>query len=151
MNLIEFVQDLSLKGVKLWSDEGKLRIGGFQEVLTTDIIAELKQYKSEILQLLRENPELFQATDKISTISGIQPVSHSEHLSLSYPQEWMYFWYEFPPNNRLFDVSVTLKIEGLLNIKVLEQSFNEIIRRHETLRSSFHSVDGKPVQVISTV
>ncbi|NEO50263.1 MAG: hypothetical protein F6K55_41740 [Moorea sp. SIO4A3] len=56
MNLIEFVQDLSLKGVKLWSDEGKLRIGGFQEVLTTDIIAELKQYKSEILQLLRENP-----------------------------------------------------------------------------------------------
>ncbi|NEO50264.1 MAG: AMP-binding protein, partial [Moorea sp. SIO4A3] len=72
-------------------------------------------------------------------------------MSLSYPQEWMYFWYELPPNNRLFDVSVTLKIEGLLNIKVLEQSFNEIIRRHETLRSSFHSVDGKPVQVISTV
>ncbi|MDY7009042.1 MAG: condensation domain-containing protein [Cyanobacteriota bacterium] len=151
MNLIQFLEDLSLKGVKLWSDEGKLRIGGFQEVLTTDIIAQLKQYKSEILQLLSENPELFQTTDKGLTIPRIQPVSHSEHLLLSYPQEWMYFWNQFPPKNRLFDVSVTLKLEGLLNIKVLEQSFNEIIRRHETLRTSFPSVEGKPIQVISTV
>jgi hypothetical protein len=42
-----------------------------------------------------------------------------------------------------------LRFRGSLNIKVLEQTFNEIIRRHESLRTTFSLVDGEPVQVIA--
>ena len=40
-------------------------------------------------------------------------------------------------------------IEGPLDVAVLERSLNEIVRRHETLRTTFASVDGQPVQVIA--
>ena len=53
MNLVGFLQDISLKGVKLWCDGEKLRTGGSQGVLTPDMIAQLKQYKTQILQLLQ--------------------------------------------------------------------------------------------------
>ncbi|WP_161564499.1 TubC N-terminal docking domain-related protein, partial [Okeania hirsuta] len=57
MNLVEFLQDISLKGVKLWCDGEKLRTGGSQEILTPDVISQLKQYKTQILQLLQEQPD----------------------------------------------------------------------------------------------
>ena len=81
--------------------------------------------------------------------SKIKPVSRSENLLLSYHQELMYFWHQLSPEDRLFDIQINLQLEGLLNVTVLEQSFNEIIRRHEVLRTSFPLVDGKPIPVIS--
>ncbi|NES91085.1 hypothetical protein, partial [Okeania sp. SIO2B9] len=60
MNLVEFLQDISLKGVKLWCDGEKLRTGGAKEVLTPDVISQLKQYKTQILQLLQEQPDILQ-------------------------------------------------------------------------------------------
>ena len=68
MNLFFLLKNLYQKGVKLWNDGGKLRTEGSQEVLTTDVMAELEQYKSEILQLLRENPD----------ISQVHPLSYGQ-------------------------------------------------------------------------
>ena len=42
-----------------------------------------------------------------------------------------------------------LGLKGPLNLGALEQSFNEIIRRHESLRTTFSSLEGKAVQVIA--
>ncbi len=63
MNLVEFLQDLSLKGVNLWIEDGRLRSGGSQEVLTRDVIAQLKQYKVEILQLLGDRLDILEGTE----------------------------------------------------------------------------------------
>ena len=58
MNLVEFLQKLSLKGGKLWIEDGGLCIDGSQEVFTSDTITQLRQYKNEILQLLQESPDI---------------------------------------------------------------------------------------------
>ncbi|NEQ02898.1 SDR family NAD(P)-dependent oxidoreductase, partial [Moorena sp. SIO3F7] len=103
-------------------------------------------------QLNQSDRNLFQTTDKRLTIRRIKPISLSEHLFLSEAQKWMYFWDQFSPETRLIsNILMLIKIEGLLNITALEQAFNEIIRRHEILRTSFPIVDGKPIPVISTV
>ena len=52
------------------------------------------------------------------------------------------------PNNPLYNILRAVRIHGLLNIEALEQSFNEIVRRHEILRTTFVTVDDQPVQVI---
>ena len=41
-----------------------------------------------------------------------------------------------------------MRVYGDLNISALEASLNEIVRRHETLRTAFRLIDGKPVQVV---
>ena len=128
MNLIEFLQDLSLKGVKLWSDGGKLRTGGSQEVLTTDSVAQLKQYKSEILHLLKENPD----------ICKVHP--------LSYVQKGLWFLWMLSPQNHNYNLSFSLRIYSLVDITIWKQVFQALRERHPLLRSTFPNLGEQPVQ-----
>ncbi|WP_424101445.1 amino acid adenylation domain-containing protein [Moorena producens] len=128
MNLIQFLQDLSLKGVKLWSDEGKLITEGYQEVLTTDVMAELEQYKSEILQLLRENPD----------ISQVHP--------LSYGQKYLWFLWELSPQGHNYNVSFSVRIYSKVDITIWQQVFQALRERHPLLRSTFPKLGEQPIQ-----
>jgi amino acid adenylation domain-containing protein len=53
------------------------------------------------------------------------------------------------PGAPLSNVPYAARLTGPLNVIALEQSFNEIIQRHETLRTTFTTVAGQPVQVIA--
>ena len=128
MNLIEFLQDLSIKGVKLWSDEGKLRTGGSQEVLTTDVMAELEQYKSEILQLLNENPD----------ISQVHP--------LSYGQKDLWFLWQLSPQGHNYNVSFSVRIYSKVDLTIWQQVFQALRERHPLLRSTFPKLGEQPIQ-----
>ncbi|NEQ65702.1 MAG: amino acid adenylation domain-containing protein [Symploca sp. SIO2D2] len=128
MNLIQFLQDLSLKGVKLWSDGGRLRTGGSQEVLTTDVIAQLKQYKSEILQLIRENPDIAQ----------VHP--------LSYGQKGLWFLWQLAPQSHNYNASFAVRIYSKVNITIWQQVFQALRERHPLLRSTFPRLGEQPIQ-----
>lgn len=67
---------------------------------------------------------------------------------LSYPQEQVWFLLQLDPENRAYQFQATLNVKGPLQVAVLEDSLNEIIRRHEMFRTTFEVVDDQPVQVI---
>ena len=48
-----------------------------------------------------------------------------------------------------FTTAECIRLKGSLNVGALEQSLTEILRRHESLRTTFSMVDGEPVQVIA--
>ena len=50
----------------------------------------------------------------------------------------------------MYNVANGIRLRGPLSVGALEQSINEIVRRHEALRTSFSMVEGQPVQVISS-
>src|SRR5258708_4595748 len=52
---------------------------------------------------------------------------------------------DIPP---LYNECITLHMKGPLDVAVLEQSFTEIVRRHDAWRTTFETVDGQPVQVV---
>ncbi len=66
----------------------------------------------------------------------------------SYAQQRLWFLDQFEPNSPLNNNPTAVRFKGPLNIAALEESINEVVRRHETLRTTFSKVDGKPVQVI---
>ncbi len=66
----------------------------------------------------------------------------------SFGQQRLWFLDRLFPNSSCYNVVNVLRLTGLLNITALESSFNEIVRRHEVLRTNFDTVDGKPVQLI---
>ncbi|HEY9652604.1 MAG TPA: condensation domain-containing protein, partial [Coleofasciculaceae cyanobacterium] len=70
-------------------------------------------------------------------------------LPLSFAQERLWLVDRLEPNNTAYHMPAALRLVGSLNIAALEQSFNEIVRRHEILRTSFIEVDGQPIQVIA--
>ncbi|MBE8998845.1 amino acid adenylation domain-containing protein [Nostoc sp. LEGE 12447] len=74
----------------------------------------------------------------------------TEELPLSYAQQRLWFLDQLEPNSAIYNIPLALRLVGNLNRAALEQSFQEIIDRHEALRTNFITVDGKPSQIIQT-
>src|SRR5215207_570814 len=67
----------------------------------------------------------------------------------SFSQERLWFLDQFTPGTPVYNVAGTTPLPGWLNVSALERSLNEIVRRHEALRTTFAAVDGRPVQLIA--
>jgi len=67
---------------------------------------------------------------------------------LTFAQERLWFLYRLEPESAVYNIPRAFRLTGDLNFSVLEQCLTEIVRRHETLRTTFKEVDGKPVQCV---
>ncbi|MDZ7401244.1 MAG: amino acid adenylation domain-containing protein [candidate division KSB1 bacterium] len=76
-------------------------------------------------------------------------VPRDQDLPLSFAQLRLWFLDQLAPGQALYTIPTALRLRGKLNIRALEQSINELIRRHEVLRTTFGSRDGQPFQVIA--
>ena len=69
---------------------------------------------------------------------------------LSFSQERLWFLYQLDPASYAFNITNAVRLLGRLNVASLERALNEIVRRHEALRTTFANVDGEPVQIIAS-
>ena len=79
------------------------------------------------------------------------PITRAERggeVPLSYAQQRLWFLDQLEPGNPFYNVPTAVRLSGELDLAALENAFNEILRRHETLRTTFHVSDGRPSQVI---
>jgi amino acid adenylation domain-containing protein/non-ribosomal peptide synthase protein (TIGR01720 family) len=75
----------------------------------------------------------------------LKPVPRDGHLPLSFSQQRLWFLDQLEPGSPFYNVPAAVRFKGRLNVPVLERSLREVIRRHESLRTSFATVEGKPV------
>jgi len=107
---------------------------------TTSLSAE----KLELLAYLLEEEGI-----EFSPTSAIAPRASTDKLPLSFAQQRLWFLDRLEPGTPVYNIPAALRLTGLLNVPALEQSFNEIIKRHEVLRTTFAVVDEQPIQVIA--
>src|SRR5215213_10163987 len=69
-------------------------------------------------------------------------------LPLSFAQQRLWFLDQLQPGVTAYNIPGALRLRGALKVTALEQSLNEIIARHETLRTVFSVVEGQAVQLI---
>ncbi len=69
---------------------------------------------------------------------------------LSYAQQRLWFLQQLEPESTAYHIPAAVRLKGQLNIEALEKSFNEIIKRHEILRTTFTTINGTPMQVVSS-
>jgi hypothetical protein len=113
----------------------------------SDIAARIARLSPEKLQLL---------ADRLSDLLPARPRAKSapvknapgSRLPLSFGQERLWFLNRIEPDTAVYNIPRAVSIQGSLNINTLAESFGEIIRRHESLRTTFSEVDGQPVQII---
>ncbi|HET6851468.1 MAG TPA: amino acid adenylation domain-containing protein, partial [Pyrinomonadaceae bacterium] len=82
------------------------------------------------------------------TRSPIEQISRTADLPTSFGQQRLWFLQRLEPGSAAYNISFSVHFTGKLNIPALEQGINEIIRRHEVLRTVFAQTDRGPVQVI---
>ena len=68
---------------------------------------------------------------------------------VSFAQQRLLFLHQLDPSNTSYLVPWSIRIRGPLYVDALERSLNEIVRRHEVLRTTFDVVEGHPVQIVS--
>jgi hypothetical protein len=78
----------------------------------------------------------------------IRAIGRDGKLPLSFAQQRLWFLEQLETGGALYNIPLAVRLTGALNLDAFEQTLSEIIRRHESLRTRFATVDGKPVQVI---
>src|ERR671931_2365549 len=81
----------------------------------------------------------------------IEPLSREGALALSFAQERLWFLDHLEGPSAAYNVPAGLRLSGPLDVVALERSLGEIVRRHEVLRTSFPTVEGRAVQRIAPV
>ena len=71
-----------------------------------------------------------------------------DRLPLSFAQERLWFLQQLEPDTAAYNIPTATLIEGQLNIDALDRALNEVVKRHEALRTTFTVTDGTPGQVI---
>jgi non-ribosomal peptide synthetase component F/pimeloyl-ACP methyl ester carboxylesterase len=96
------------------------------------------------------NPALSEPAPASSADGNQQATDAGEVFVLptSLGQERFWGLDRMKPGNPTWNVPVRFRLQGTLNTGHVEAAFNEIVRRHESLRTTFTVVDGQPAQVI---
>ncbi len=80
--------------------------------------------------------------------SPIRPVSRENNLPLSFAQQRLWFLDQLEPNSSFYNISSSVRLQGQLDVTALDRALNEVVRRHEVLRTRFAIVNDQPVQII---
>jgi amino acid adenylation domain-containing protein len=134
---------------------------GGHSLLATQVISRVRDILAVSLPLrsLFEAPTIAEFAERVenSLKNGqsiealpLLPIPRSESIPLSFAQAGLWFLDQLQPESAFYNIPLALRLSGQLNIAALESSLNEIIRRHEALRTNFAMVGGQPVQVIAS-
>jgi amino acid adenylation domain-containing protein/FkbM family methyltransferase len=105
-------------------------------------------FESPTIESLAGNVEKARKGGREIVELSISPVPRDRPLPLSRAQARLWFLYQLNPSGASFNMRSTVRVEGLLDVGKLEQSFLRVVERHEVLRTSFKVIDGVPHQVI---
>jgi amino acid adenylation domain-containing protein len=123
-----FVADILQKGIILWVEDGELCLEASTGVLTPALREKLLERKGEIVALLGKD---------------------RRYAAPSYSQQRLWFIDQLEPDSTAYSIPTGIRLSGRLDTAALRQSLEEIVRRHETLRTTFAAMDGRAVQVIA--
>ncbi|HEV7550984.1 MAG TPA: amino acid adenylation domain-containing protein, partial [Candidatus Angelobacter sp.] len=136
-------------------DENFFDLGG-HSLLATQVMSRVRQVFGVDLQLrdLLENPTvtgLALLVEKATRTTAPQLLSvpRKQQARLSFAQERLWFLSHYETEASLYNVPVTLQLRGPLNKQALRAALQEIVARHEVLRTSFPENDGAAVQSIA--
>ena len=134
-------------------------LGGHSLLATKTISRIRKSFRLDIpLRTLFESPTVATLADAVrrSMTSELKhqpppllPVSRQLELPLAFAQQRLWFIDRLAPNKPLYHVPGALRLRGMLNVAALARGLNEIVSRHEILRTTFADIEGRPVQVIT--
>lgn len=142
------------------SDDNFFEMGG-QSLFATQLLARIQAiFDAELsLEGIFEDPTPAGLAARIEAALGssqpaeaippMTPVSRANELPLSFSQERMWFVQQFAPGSAAYNIPIGVWLRGPLDLKIFERAFNDVLRRHEVLRTTFGDQNGIPHQAIA--
>ncbi len=138
----EWVSEMKAKHIKLWVEDESLRYKAPKGVVSDEILRDISARKSEIIEYIR-------AGDYQDLLSNpIPPAPEREYYPLSSPQRMMFVLSQIDKGSIAYNLTQILKISGNFDKNRLIKVIEQLIARHESLRTSFRLIKGEPAQII---
>ncbi|HEU4963348.1 MAG TPA: amino acid adenylation domain-containing protein [Bacilli bacterium] len=157
--------------VSIWSDVlGVERIGlqdrfvelGGHSLLATQIVSRVRESLAVELTVgdlflaptpgeLAQRIEALRAEEEAGSARSDFPsevLAKDRPLPLSYAQKRLWFLDRFEPDSPFYNVPLLMRLDGVLDRTALEASLQEVLARHESLRTRFVEVEDEPMQVV---
>ncbi|SMF06778.1 MULTISPECIES: non-ribosomal peptide synthetase [unclassified Pseudomonas] len=133
---------------------------GGHSLLATQIISRTRQacdvelplrtlFEASELGAFAEQVGLIQASGQRNQQTAIATVDRSLPVPLSYSQQRMWFLWQMEPDSPAYNVGGMARLRGVLDVGRFEAALQALVMRHETLRTTFPSVDGVAYQKVS--
>jgi acyl-CoA synthetase (AMP-forming)/AMP-acid ligase II len=120
------------------------------EITHFEVKASLVFEAPTVAEMAEHIETLIQAAAPSQTPSGIVRVPRQNGIApTSFAQERLWELQQALPDLPFFNILYALRVTSPCDVVVLERSINEIVRRHEILRTTFAAVDGRCMQVIA--
>lgn len=87
-------------------------------------------------------------TNRNGSVSQVVKDGERRVFPMSFAQSRLWILDRFQPGNPAYNLATAIPLYGRVDAKVLERTINELVRRHESLRTTFEVVDGQPAQVV---
>nr|WP_228014423.1 non-ribosomal peptide synthetase [Fortiea sp. LEGE XX443] len=133
---------------------------GGHSLLATQVISQVRKafgleiplrylFASPTVAELAKHIEIeMKAKPEFNSVPSLEPADRNQELPLSFSQQRLWFLHQLDPDSTAYNGSDLVQLQGTLNVTALEESINEIVRRHEVLRTCFATVEGRPIQKI---
>ncbi len=152
----------------IWADVfGRERVGiherfadlGGHSLLAIQIVARARDaFQTELpLRAIFEAPTIASLAFEVDRALGanegltappLERAPRDRDLELSFAQERLWFLHQLDPESEVYNVPSAVRLGGKLDVAALRQALAGVVRRHEVLRTTFASVDGKAVQIV---
>jgi amino acid adenylation domain-containing protein len=151
----------------IWAEVLKLdRVGvnenffdlGGHSLMATQILSRIRNALGvEVnLRVMLETPTVTALAEAVELGRGtagrqspIKPVDRTVTMPLSYAQQRLWFLDQLEPDSSAYNVPMAFSLRGRLKTPALTQVITEVVRRHESLRTSFPTLDKEPAQWIA--
>ncbi|MBW8873678.1 MAG: amino acid adenylation domain-containing protein [Acidobacteria bacterium] len=148
-----------LRVERVGAEDGFFDLGG-HSLLAIQVLSRLR----DVLQVevpvhaLFESPTVAGLAQEIDAIrqrtapedgGRLRPVSRDQRLPLSFSQRRLWFLDQLVPGNAFYNIPAGVRLKGRADLRALAAALNEIVRRHESLRTTFAEAEGQPYQVIA--
>ncbi|MCS3420237.1 amino acid adenylation domain-containing protein/non-ribosomal peptide synthase protein (TIGR01720 family) [Pseudomonas sp. BIGb0450] len=133
---------------------------GGHSLLATQIISRTRQacdvelplrtlFEASELGAFAEQVRLIQASGQRNQQLAIGKVDRSQPVPLSYSQQRMWFLWQMEPDSPAYNVGGMARLRGVLDVGRFEAALQALIMRHETLRTTFPSINGVAQQKVA--
>ncbi|HEX7892592.1 MAG TPA: condensation domain-containing protein, partial [Terriglobales bacterium] len=132
---------------------------GGHSLSATRVVARVRQAFAVDLPLrkLFETPTIAELANAIEDMKRTEMTeappmvraSREQQLPLSFAQQRLWFLDQMDPGNWLYNIPRAIRLSGKLYVSAMKSALNGLIQRHEILRTTYHTVDDHPVQIIA--
>ncbi|NTW02101.1 MAG: AMP-binding protein, partial [Oscillochloris sp.] len=146
-------------GLSVIGIEDDFFLHGGHSLLATQLITRIREafqidlplrtvFESPTVALMAEQVEIAIRSTRGMLAPPITRVPRDATLPLSFAQQRLWFLDQLEPHSPFYNLPETVRLTGPLDVAALEHSLNQVLCRHEILRTIFAAVDGRPHQVI---